>query len=177
MLKKINPKDLRTLKLGAAGIVAVFVLLFILDFKERWAAVKESFDAVNNRLAVLSSVNMTDAQYAGLLNNVPVFEMPQEKEKQKFLFQDSLNEQLKKANITSQPWQELAGRSKLLTGHKLLLLKSSSKCNITQLFDLLVNLKENPYLVSIEEITVKRDAKNKQQADIDLTVSTPVKKE
>ncbi len=176
MLEKLNPKDVHVLKLGAVGIAAIIVLLFLLDFKERWTKVKESFDAMNNRLATLAAIDMTEAKYAGLMNTVPIFEMPEEKEKQKFLFQDSLNTQFKKANINSQPWQEIVGKSTLLTDHKVIRLKTSGKCNVTQLFDLFVNLKENPYLISIEELTVKRDMKNKQQIDFDITVSTPVKK-
>ena len=175
MLEKLNPKDVRALKLGAIGIAAVFALLLVLEFKERWICVKESFDAMNTRLNTLAAIDVTESEYAGLKSIVPVFEMPVEKEKQKFLFQDSLNEQLKKAKINSQPWEEIVSKNKLLTGHELLRLKTSGKCNITQLFDLLANLKENPYLMSIEELLMKRDAKNQQQVEFDITVSTPVK--
>ena len=172
MLEKLNPKDVRALKLGAIGIAAMIVFLFILDLKTN---VKVSFDAMKTKLSALAAIDMTEAKYTALKNVVPVFEMPEEKEKQKFLFQDSLNGQLKKANINSQPWQEIGGKSTLKTGNEVLRLKTSGKCNITQLFDLLVNLKENPYLIGIEELTINRDTKNKQQVDFDITVSTPVK--
>ena len=174
MLEKLNPRDARALKLGAAVIAALIVLLFVGHLKENWKKAKESFDTVNTKLVTLAAVDMTETKYAALLNAVPAFEMPKKKEEQKFLFQDSLNVQFKKANINSQPWQETGGNSTLLTGYEVLNLKTSGKCNITQLFDLLANLKENPYLISIEELTIHRDIKNKQQVNFDITVSTPV---
>ncbi len=118
---------------------------------------------------------MTDAKYARLKSTVPVFEMPLEKEKQKFLFQDALNEQFKKVNINCQPWEETGCKSKLLTSNETLRLKTSGKCNITQLFDLLANLNANPYLIGIEELLINHDKKNQQQIEFNITVSTPVK--
>lgn len=175
MLEKLNPKDLRAVKLGALVIAAMIVLLFVLDLKEHWAKATESFDTMNTKLDKLATIDMTKTQYDRLMSIVPVFEMPVEKEKQKFLFQDSLNEQFKKTNINCQPWEEIGCKSKILTAYDVLSLKTTGKCNITQLFDLLTNLKENPYLMGIEELKIKRDEKNKQQVDFDITVSTPVK--
>ena len=176
MFEKLNPKDARSLKLGGAVIAAMLVFLFFWDLNEHWTKAKELFETKNAKLDTLATLDMTNTKYAGLMSIVPVFEMPVEKEKQKFLFQDSLNEQFKKSNINSQPWQETSDRSKLRTGHEVLCLKTSGKCNITQLFDLLVNLKENPYLIGIEELLIKRDTQNQQQVAFDITVSTPVKK-
>ena len=175
MLEKLKPQDIRTLKLGAVGIVVIIVLLFILDLKDYWIKAKTSFDAANTKLDTLATLDMTDARNAGLMSIVPVFKMPEEKEAQKFLFQDSLNEQLKKAGVNSQPWEEITSKSRLQNSNEVLRLKTSGKCNLTQLFDLLANLKENPYLIGIEELTINRDAKNKQQVDFNITVSTPVK--
>lgn len=166
---------MRALKLGAVGIVSMMVFLFVLDMNEYWTNKKKSFDVMNSKLDRLDTLDLTEAKYAGLMTIIPVFEMPVEKERQKFLFQDSLNEQLKKANINSQPWQEIGGKLTLSTGHEVLRLKTSGKCNITQLFDLLANLKENPYLLGVDELTINRNAQNQQQVDFDITVSTPVK--
>lgn len=175
MLENINQKDARALKLGAAGIAAIVILLFIWDINEHWAKAQESSDIVITKLDTLDTIDMTQAEYAAFKNIVPVFEMPAEREKQKFIFQDSLNEQFKKTNIKSQPWEEIDCKSKLLTGYEVLALKTSGKCNITQLFDLLTNLKENPYLISIEELMIKVDEKNKQEFNFEMTLSTPAK--
>ncbi len=167
---------MRALKLGTAGIVAVIVFLLAFDFKERWAKANVSFEATNTRLTTLAAtLDMSKNKYTGLKSLVPVFVMPVEKEKQRFLFQDSLNEQFKKTGINCMPWEEIADKSKLLGDHELLRLKTSGKCQITQLFDLLANFKENPYLMSIEELLIKSDPQNKQQAEFEITLSTPVK--
>jgi hypothetical protein len=175
MLEKLNPKDVRALKLGAAAIAAMILLLFALDLKECWTKEKTSFEETKSKLDTLAAIEMTEVEYARLMSTVPAFKIPAAKGDQKFLFQDSLNEQLKKANINSQPWQEIGGKLTLSTGHEVLRLKTSGKCNITQLFDLLANLNESPYLIGIEEIMIKRDTQNQQQVNFDITVSTPVK--
>jgi hypothetical protein len=60
-------------------------------------------------------------------------------------------------------------------GYKLLRLKCSAKCKFGQVLDLLVNLKENPYLVGVEEMRIKCDPKKPQEVQLDLTVSTFVR--
>ena len=175
MFKKMKPKDARALKLGVIGAAAIVVLLFFMDINERWAKAQESSGIVNNKLETLSKINTTKAEYAALKNAVPAFEMPVERDQQKFLFQDSLNEQFKKSSVKSQPWEEIDCKSKLLTGYEVMALKTSGKCNVTQMFDLLAKLKENPYLISIEELTIRSDEKNKQEVNFEMTLSTPVK--
>jgi hypothetical protein len=176
MSGKLNQKDVRALKLGAAGVAAIIVLLSVLDFQESWVNAKATFETTNAKLATLSTIDMTGTKYSGLMSAVPVFQMPEEKEKQKFLFRDSLNTQLKKSNVNSQPWQEIAGKRALIANHEVMRLKTSGKCNVNQLFDLLANLKENPCLICIDELMIRLDTQNKQQVTFDITLSTPVKK-
>jgi len=62
-----------------------------------------------------------------------------------------------------------------VAGYKLLRLKCSAKCNFRQALDLLARLKENPYLVGIEELKIACDQKNRQDVKLDLMISTFVK--
>ena len=118
---------------------------------------------------------MDKAKRSGLTSIVPVFQMPIEKEKQRFLFRDKFNEQLRSVRINSLPLQEVPGGKSPVPGYELLRLKCSAKCSIEQVFNLLADLKNNPYLVGVEEMRIKKDARNQQQFDFDLTVSTLVK--
>jgi len=172
MIEKLSQKDIRTLKMGAVGVAAIFVLVFALKWYDRWAEARDSLDELNNKLEL---IDVDKAKQAGLMSIVPVFEMPQEEETQKFLFRDKLNEQLKKAGIKSEPLQVVSVGKSRLTGYRLLRLKCSSKCKFTQVLDLLANLKENPYLVGVEELRIKCDQKKPQEVELDLTVSTFVK--
>ena len=103
--------------------------------------------------------------------------MPQDQEKQKFLFRDKLSEQLKKAGIKAKPLKVLAvSKSKRVDGYQVLRLQcKGAKCKFDQMIDLLANLKENPYLVGIDEFRVRCDEKDRQQVEFDLTVSTFVR--
>ena len=172
MKTKLNQRDIRTLKMGAVGVVAIFVFVFALSLYDRWAQVRNSLEELNNKLEL---IDVDKAKQAGLMSIVPVFEMPQEEETQKFLFRDKLNEQLTKAGIKSEPLQVVSVGKSRQAGYRLLRLKCSSKCQFTQVLDLLANLKENPYLVGVEELRIKCNQKNPQNVELDLTVSTFIK--
>jgi hypothetical protein len=173
MLNKLNPKDVRALKIGAIGVVAILVFVFALGRYNRWHQARESLTELQKKI---NDIDLDKAKRSGLTSVVPVFKMPVEKDKQRFLFLESLNEELRSVNINSQPLQEEPGaKTTPVAGYQLLRLKCSAKCRFGQVLDLLAALKNNPYLVGIEELRIKVDPKNRQQVDFDLTVSTLVK--
>jgi hypothetical protein len=146
--------------------------MFGTTWLEKWNQTKASLSQMKAKLKV---IDMDEARQAGLMSIVPTFEMPQSEEKQKFLFRDKFNEQLKKAGIKSEPLQILpVGRSQQ-AGYKVLRLKSTGKAKFGQVLDLLAKLKENPYLVGIEEIRIQCDPKKREEVELELTVSTFVK--
>ena len=171
MLKKFNQKDVRALKIGAIGVAAILIFMFILGRYDRWNQAKESLTELQKKI---NDIDLDKAKSSGLTSIVPVFQMPVEKETQRFLFRDRLNEQLRNAGITSQPLQEVSGGKFPVAGYELLRLKCSAKCRFGQMLELLAELKNNPYLVGIEELRIKVDPKNQQQVDFDLTISTLV---
>jgi hypothetical protein len=172
MISKLNQKDIRALKLGAVGVAAILILVFVLEGHERWNKAKQLSNQMENKL---DNIDLDKAKRSGLTSIVPIFEMPVEKETQRFLFRDRLNEQLTKARINSRPIQEVPGGKSPVAGYELLRLKCSGKCRFEQILNLLADLKNNPYLVGVEEMRIKKDAKNKNRVEFDLTVSTLVK--
>jgi len=172
MIEKLSQKDIRALKIGAVGVAAILVLVFASEWLGHWAQARKSLAELKDKLELL---DVGEAKQAGLMSIVPVFEMPEKEETQKFLFRDKLDEQLKKAGISSKPLQVMSTGKSSQAGYKLLRLKCSAKCKFGQVLDLLASLKENPYLVGIEEMRIKCDPKKPQEVDLDLTVSTFVR--
>jgi len=173
MIEKLSERDKRALKIGAVAAVAILVFYFGAKWVGDWREVRKSLAVKRAKLEV---INMDKAKRVGLLSIVPVFEMPQSEEKQKFLFRDKFNEQLKKAGIKSKPLQVLSPmKLKGQSEYKLLRLKCSGKCNFGQVLDLLANLKDNPYLVGIEEFKISCNPEKRKEFQLDLTVSTFVK--
>ena len=168
-MRGLNQKEKRTLKFGAVCAVAIVVLTFATQLLRHWKQVRGSLAGINNKL---ENIDVGDAKRAGLMSIVPVFEMPKKEETQKFLFREKFNEQLKKARIKSEPLQILPAAKSPVAGYKLLRLKCSAKCKFGQALDLLANLKENPYLVGIEEFKIECDQKKRQDVKLDITVST-----
>ena len=172
MIEKLSQKDIRMLKIGAVCVAAILVFVFASKLLGRWAEARTSLAEVKNKLEL---IDVDKAKRTGLLSIVPVFEMPQKEETQRFLFRDKLNEQLKKAGIKNQPLQVASIGKSGQAGYRLLRLKCSAKCRFTQVLDLLADLKDNPYLVGVEELRIRCDSKKPQEVDLDLTVSTFVK--
>jgi len=172
MIQKLSEKDIRALKIGGVCIAAILVLVLVSRWFDQWSKAKDTLTQVK---AQLELIDVDKAKQAGLLSIVPVFEMPQKEETQKFLFRNKLNEQLKKAGINSKPLQVLPGGKSQQAGYRLLRLKCNAKCRFAQMLDLLAGLNENPYLVGIEEFKVRCDPKNPQEVELDLTVSTFVR--
>lgn len=172
MIEKLNQSTKRTIQIGA--ILAAAILVFVLGprWLKHWSQVKESLAATR---AQLELVNMGAAQQAALLSIVPAFETPKAEAEQELLLRDKINEQLKKAGVKSEPLQVLPGTSRQ-AGYKLLRLKCSAKCRFGQVLDLLAVLKENPYVVAVDEMRIQCDTKQppgqRQDVELNLTVST-----
>ena len=172
MLEKLSQKDIRALKFGAVGVAVILVFVLGSKWMDHWAQARARGAEVRAKLDV---IDIDEVKHEGLMSIVPVFEMPQDEETQRFLFRDKLTEQLKKARINNKPLQEVSGGKSPLAGYKLLDLKCSAQCNFGQVLDLLGSLKENPYLVGVKDLRIRCDKKNSQRVDLDLTVSTFVK--
>lgn len=171
-MRRLNQKEKRTLKFGVICAVAIVLFSFATHLLGYWRDCRSKTAVIKSKL---DNIDISDAKQAGLLSIVPVFEMPQKEETQKFLFREKFNEQLKKAGIRSEPLQILPAGKSSVAGYKLLRLKCSAKCRFEQALDLLANLKENPYLVGIEELKIECDQKKRQEVKLDVTVSTFVK--
>lgn len=176
MKTKLSQREIRILKIGVVCAIAILVLTFGTKWLDHWGQVRKSLSQTK---AKLNDISAGQAKQSGLLTIVPVFEMPRPEEEQKFLFRDKFREQLKKAGIKNEPLQVLPAAKRSQVGYKLLRLKCKAKCKFGQMLDLLVNLKENPYFVAIEEMRIECDPKKppdkRSEIELDLTVSTFVK--
>jgi hypothetical protein len=172
-MSNLSQKDIRTIKIGVVCIVAILAFTLGAKWLDHWAGVRESLTRTR---ASLNDVADQQSKQAGLLSVVPVFEMPQTEEKQELLFRDKLNEQLKKARIDSEPLQIQPTRKakQAIVGYKVLSVKFKAKCRFEQLLDLLTNLKENPYLVGVDELKITCDTKQSPEKRQDLTVEMMV---
>ncbi|MCP4612557.1 MAG: hypothetical protein GY845_27985 [Planctomycetes bacterium] len=172
MINQLSPKDIRTLKLGAVCVAGIIIFLIGSEVLGRLKKAQDSTDILNKKLDL---IDVDKAKQAGIMAIVPKFEMPIEEEDQKFLFLDKLTEQFKKAGIKNQPLEVASKTTSKKDGYQLLRLKCSATCRLTQALDFLANLKDNPYLVGIEELRLRVDKKKPQEVAMDLTVSTFVK--
>ena len=178
MARELSAREKRMLLFGAASAVVILTFTYGLRWLDHWGEVRRTLASAKSKL---DDVETDEAKRAGLAAIVPVFETPEPEDKQKFLFRDRLHEQLKKAGIQTEPLQFLATRRTRNVSHKVLKIKCKGKCKFDQFLNFLANLKENPYLVGVEELRIQCDAKEapekrkEKPIEIELTVSTFVK--
>jgi hypothetical protein len=170
MLERLSQRDKRALKIFAICAIGVVVFIFGSKWLGHWVQARRSLAEVKAKVEAIGG-----DKGSVVASIVPVFEMPQKEETQKFLFRNRLNEQLKKAGINSKPLQVLPAGKVRKDGYGVLRLKCNAKCKFGQLLDFLAKLNENPYLVGVEELRIRCDAKNREDMEMDLTVSTFIK--
>ena len=180
MARKLNERERRLLLIGAAAAVAILVFAYGTKGLDRWSKSRDSLTAAKRRLG---EVETDKTKLAGLISLVPVFEKPEPEEKQKSLFREKLFEQLKKAGINPEPPQPILSKKMNIggTAYRVLKVKCKAKCKLDQLLDFLAGLKENPYLVGVEELQIRCDTKEPPEkrkdkdVEVDLVVSTFVR--
>jgi len=180
MARKLNERERRLLLVGGIAVVAILIFTYGAKGLDRWNKSRGSLAAAKRKLG---EVEMDKAKLAGLLALVPVFEKPEPEEKQKSLFREKFYEQLKKAGINPDPPQPILSKRINIGGtpYRVLKIKCKAKCKFDQLLDFLAGLKENPYLVGVEELQVRCDTKEPPEkrkdkdVDVDLVVSTLVR--
>jgi hypothetical protein len=180
MTRNLNEREKRLLLIGGAAAVAILIFVYGTKGLDRWNKSRNSLAAAKGKLG---EVETDKARLAGLLALVPVFEKPEPEEKQKSLFREKLYEQLKKAGINPEPPQPILGKKMNVSGtpYRVLKVKCKAKCKFDQLLDFLAGLKENPYLVGVEELQIRCDTKEPPEkrrdktVEVDLVVSTLVR--
>jgi hypothetical protein len=180
MTRNLNERERRLLLIGGAAAVAILIFVYGTKGLDRWNKSRNSLAAAKGKLG---EVETDKARLAGLLALVPVFEKPEPEEKQKSLFREKLYEQLKKAGINPEPPQPILGKKMNVSGtpYRVLKVKCKAKCKFDQLLDFLAGLKENPYLVGVEELQIRCDTKEPPEkrrdktVEVDLVVSTLVR--
>ncbi|MBN1126853.1 MAG: hypothetical protein JXA82_17740 [Sedimentisphaerales bacterium] len=175
MWNKLSQRDRRALLLGSVAIVVIFIYLFAGEWLTEWQLVRSDLKEMRVQLKAIEqqAAGKPTARQIATLTAVPKFEMPVKEEEQAVLFRNEFNEQIKQSGIKAKSLDYLA--SKKITGvggYKTLRLQCKSRCNLSQVLDLLGNLNNNPYLVGVEEIQIRPDQRNRQEVDLTLTVST-----
>ena len=173
---KLTDKERRLLQVGAICALAILAAAVVPKWWSRWSRVRTDIKVMQ---AMLEEASAGQLNPPGLAGMVPVFEMPQDPEKQKFLFRDKVDEQLKQAGLPSSPLQlEPLGKRRVGEFNRLS-LKYKGTCRFEQLVDFLVRLKENPYYAGVEEVILRADAKKppqeRQDVEVEVTISTFVK--
>ena len=174
MWRRLSQRDKRAAQFGAVAVVAIVAYFFAAPWFSDWQTTRTQLQRCREQLEAIGAGRSARAAMTqqGLATVVPKFEMPQAEAKQTVLFRNEFNRQLKQAGINAKSLQYMAAKKLSTGGYKTLRLQCKARCNLQQVLDLLAGLNENAYLVGIEELQIKPDARERQNVDLVLTVST-----
>lgn len=178
MAYNMTERDKKTIWIGVVVAGLILGYFFLEGWFVDWKGIRADLKNERQKLAAITpaSDGSISAKQAGLLETVPVMEMPENRTVQKELFIEKFNEQLKKSGIDIKTLHDLPiTKTKDSSGYSKLQLQCQGKCNYGQAMNLLAGLYENPYFVGVEELSLTCDQKKRSQMEIKLTVSTFVK--
>lgn len=175
---KLSSRDKRSVQIGAAlvGVILIWGLI-ISPWKESRQMVKYEISSISKKLA-LAGFNAPAGDMAknrGLIKTVPYVEQPETENQQRITFRQSVYDQLKKAGLNTTAGPEFLGKLDSGTASKSLKLKCTVKCSYQQFLSFIADIYNNPYLVSIEELQLRADEKNRSQLTVTIVVSTFIK--
>lgn len=172
-----DKRNKRALIILVACVAFVGLYSLVIDpFLGHWQKISIQLEQKIEKVDLIESIYNTTgkAAQARLNRKVPAFAMPQVEDKQRMLFAKKIDEQIKKTGIKLTSQGKYLSKGKRQTGMdlKLLALQYRGKGQLNQIIDLLDDLKNNPYLVGIEEIKITCGKKNRNEMDLALTIST-----
>lgn len=174
----LTDRDKRTLLLGAVCSVFILGLVYIPRLTGHWGNMRAEIRAMETTLKQIQ--NPKDAKQLFLDTQVPVYKMPITADAQAFLFRGKLTEQIKKAGLKEVPLQTEFSKKRQAGGYQPLYVSYAGTCSFDKLLKLLVDLKTNPYYVSIEALKIEADpkqpAQGRKEMTVELTLTTLAKK-
>jgi Tfp pilus assembly protein PilO len=175
MLETLNPRERRTVLASlAAAIVMAGYFLILEPMLSKAEQVSSQLSLARQQLkTLLAKEGSPEALKCKTLTTaVPVLEMPIVPEKQIQLLRDKLTQQAQQAGVQIKNMQFLSATAAGPSASGALMLKCQGRCQFPSLIKLLEDLKNNPYYVGIEDLSIRADDKNRQDLEIILTVST-----
>ena len=167
-MKKLSVRDIRALKVGLAGIVAIAAFVLGMTWLEHWAQVRRQLEESKRKFEL---VGQSPDKYKSIASVVPVFELPKREQEQQYAFRDEFNKQLNQAGVKVKPLKFVPVAKSPIQQYRLVSLECSGKANLDQIFGLLGDLKKNPYLVAVEEFAIKKaDPKNENSREFEMTM-------
>lgn len=178
-MKKLSIRDMRALKIGLVGlvgIVAVIAFMLGMAWLENWAEIRRSLAESKRKF---EQAGQFQEKYRSISSAVPILEVPKKEQEQQYSFRAEFNKQLNQAGIKVKPLKFVPASKSPVPQYRLLCLECSGKANLDQIFNLLADLKKNPYLAAVEEFAIKKaDPKNEKSREFELNmkISTFVRK-
>ena len=175
----LNTRDRRAIILGGVSVGIILVYLFLaLPLMEDWSQVRTELKMYRGQIESVSGQTAgAKAKIVGLSQTVPFMDSPVKEDQQRKLFWDKTYDQLKSAGIKLDSGPAYIGSTttKQAGQQRTLRLKFAGSCKYEQWVKFLGQLNENPYLVSIEEFSVKANEKKPEMVTIEMTIGTFVK--
>jgi len=173
-MKAINERDIRAIKIGVAGLAAIGLYFLAGPWLSDWQMLRAEIAAGKERLdrVAVDGEGTLPAEQLKLMTAVPKVEMPVDEKTQGTKFRDQFTQQLQKAGIRARSLQYLAAKKIAGAGYRTLRLQGRGRCELGQMLNLLGSLNENPYFVGVEELEMKPDARNRNELEYSITVST-----
>jgi type II secretory pathway component PulM len=181
-LQQMSTRDKRALLIGGLG--ALGILLYSLVVSPWLAKQSDLQNKVKDQEQLLERIGMSSSPKAQmdrmiLAKKVPTYEMPDDEDMQRLLFERAFSKQLKDSGVKTKGMPQFITKGKRIPqlGMRQLKIQGEGSCKFEQALDLLAKMYENPHLVSVEEFKLTCDEKKRKErlVQVSVTVTTLTK--
>ncbi|MBP8604624.1 MAG: hypothetical protein KBI46_02110 [Phycisphaerae bacterium] len=178
MMKPLSAREKRAVGLVVLTAVLIAIWRVSVPAFEYYQRLTGQRHALRQKIDTLFLLAKPEQQLRlkTLSEQVPVLEMPQPAAQQGILLRDELTRQLQRCGIQAKTLQLRESSGALRRdGFRVLLLDCQGRCSTQSLMQLIEQLKQNPYYVAVEKLSMKVDPKERSAVTFQLVVSTYAK--
>lgn len=177
-MRTLNAREKRAVGLVILTAVLIAAWRISVPAFESYQRLIAQRNLLRQKINTLFSLSKPDQQLRlkTLSEQVPVLKMPQPAVQQGILFRDELTRQLQRCGVQAKTLQLRESSGSLRRdGFRVLLLDCQGRCTAQSLMQLIEQLKQNPYYVAVEKLSMKADPKERSAVTFQLVVSTYAK--
>lgn len=161
----------------ACGVAAAVLLTYAL-IVEPWVARRRSLAAEHQRLSRQIELIGRWEQTSGakpMRLSASAAELPVGADQQALLFRNKLTEQIQKAGLQARAVQLRDQRNRIENGYTVVSVDCQGRGSYEAVLNLLADLERNPYYAGLEKLSLRVDAKDRNQLNFQITAITYAK--
>lgn len=159
------------------GLVAAALLVYTLwvePLASRWKTRAAEYQQLSQQIELIRRWQQSGG-LKGMRVSAAMVAAPLRADQQALLFRNKLTEQIQKAGLQARTVQLRDQRNRTENGYTVISVDCQGRGSYEAVLNLLADLEHNPYYVGLEKLSLRVDAKDRNQLNFQITAMTYAK--